>query len=156
MSSALTVDEMQAALQRQYGFDATRARSMACAALGIEAMGGTSQLVADVKRADVLEKEEQRVIVCMARAIGFHVYSLSQARSSKQTPGLPDLWLAHPARGFAGWWEAKRPVGGKRSTVQSEFAAECDAARVVCGHGDRYAFARFLEQHGFTPPTIPT
>lgn len=107
------------------------------------------------RRADVSEKVEQAIIMKMARAIGMHVYNLSQARASKQTPGLPDLWITHESRRFAGWWETKRQVGGERSGPQIEFASECFAATVPYGFGDRYHFASWLRTNGFTPPNIP-
>ena len=61
------------------------------------------------RRASVLEKDEQRAIRKMAIAVGFKVYWLSQAKASGQTPGLADLWIAHPARQLAAWWEKHRP-----------------------------------------------
>jgi hypothetical protein len=80
---------------------------------------------------------------------------MSQARRTGQTKGVGDLWLAHRGRGFCAWWESKRQVGGKRSTTQIEFGEECELARIPYGYGDRYAFAQFLELHGFTPPPFP-
>ena len=112
-------------------------------------------LPADARRADVLEKREQAVITKMARVLGFHVYNLSQARRTKQTPGLPDLWLAHEGKQFAGWFEAKRQVGGTRSSAQLDFACECFVAGIPYGFGDRYAFSAFLSLHGFIPPPVP-
>ena len=108
-----------------------------------------------LKRADVLEKAEQNAVRKMAIAVGFRVYWLSQARASKQTPGLPDLWFANAQRAIAGWWETKRQKGGKRSTAQEEFALQCLAARIPYGFGDRFEFARWLETNGFTAPPIP-
>lgn len=107
------------------------------------------------RREDILEKEEQRIIMNMARAIGFKVYNLSQPRASKQTPGIGDLWMSKKARSFAGWWETKRQVGGERSSEQVDFGDECLAGSVPYGYGDRYHFAEWLQHHGFTPPTIP-
>ncbi len=91
----------------------------------------------------------------MARAIGFEVYNLSQPRASKQTPGLPDLWLSHAGAEFAGWFECKRAVGGKRSTAQIAFGEQCVAAKIPYGFGSRFEFAKYLTQYGFTPPPIP-
>lgn len=109
----------------------------------------------DIKRADIGEKREQSVIVKMARVIGIHVYSTSQARAAKVSPGIPDLILAHRDRGFFGFWETKRQVGGQLSTAQCEFRDECFAGRVPWGSGDRYEFARWLAVNGFTPPPTP-
>lgn len=108
-----------------------------------------------IRRADVSEKAEQAIIVKMARAVGMHVYNLSQARATKQTPGLYDLWMTHQAQHFAGWFDAKRQVGGQLSGAQREFAEECNAAGIPFGSGDRYAFASWLRANGFTPPHIP-
>lgn len=109
----------------------------------------------ELRRADVLEKEEQLVVTKMARAIGFRVDNLSQARRTKQAPGLPDLWLRHRARKFAGWWETKRQIGGKRSSEQEDFAIDCIVASIPYGYGDRYEFARWLTANGFSAPPIP-
>jgi hypothetical protein len=111
---------------------------------------------ADQRKSDnVLEKAEQWAITKMARAIGFSVYTTSQTRAAKVTPGFPDLWLAHGERGFAGFWETKRQVGGRISHEQLTFGGECLAAKIPHGFGDRYAFVEWLTQHGFTPPPFP-
>jgi hypothetical protein len=114
-----------------------------------------AQDAASVKRADVLEKREQWAITRMARAIGFTVRSTSQPRASKVAPGIPDLILTHRARGFFGFWETKRHVGGKRTTAQVEFGEDCIAAGIRYFYGDRYMFARWLTVNGFTAPPIP-
>jgi len=76
-----------------------------------------------------LEKSEQSEVMKLYRAYGCHVYNLSQARATKQTPGLPDLWVT---RGEHAWWhETKRPVSGKPSPAQEVFAQECLAAGIV-------------------------
>ena len=113
------------------------------------------QIVANKKRADVLEATEQRDITKMARAIGLRVRDQSQKRPSKVAPGIPDLIVTCNAVGFFGYWETKRQVGGVRSTSQIEFGDDCIAARIPYGFGDRYEFARWLTAHGFTPPAIP-
>lgn len=118
--------------------------------------GAVAALAAvESKRANILEKDEQRAIQKMAIAVGFKVYWLSQAERSGQTPGLGDLWMVHVGRSVAGWWESKRQVGGERSRVQEDFGDECLACSVRYGFGDRYEFARWLTQHGFTAPPIP-
>jgi hypothetical protein len=77
---------------------------------------------------------------------------LSQPRASKQTPGIPDLWLTRAARtdapAFAFWWESKRQVGGKRSSAQEAFGAECAAAGVGYGFGDRHDARQYLATLG--------
>jgi hypothetical protein len=109
-----------------------------------------------VRKANVLEKHEQLRIKQMAIVVGLKVYSLSQARASKQTPGLPDLWMADPTRCLAFWWESKRQVGGTRSDAQLTFASECEASGIPYGFGDRYDFAGWLTARGIQPPAIPT
>lgn len=150
-AAAFTYDELVNGLVAA-GF--SRAKAEARAAQEHIQLGAINADVA-TKRANVLEKAEQAYITRMARAIGFHVYNLSQSRASKQTPGLGDIWLVHQARHFAGWFESKRQVGGVRSAAQVAFGEECAAADIPYGFGDRYAFALWLSQCGFTPPNIP-
>ena len=107
------------------------------------------------RRASVLEKDEQLVITKMARAIGCTVRSTSQARAAKVSPGIPDLWISHRERCFAGWFEVKRSVGGRTSSEQIDFGEECRAAGVAYGRGDRHDFARWMTEAGFTPPPVP-
>lgn len=109
-----------------------------------------------VRNANVLERREQQVVWQMGTAVGLKGYWLSQVRDSKQTPGLPDLWWADVTRWLCFWWETKRQVGGERAPEQLTFAAECEAAGVSYGFGDRYDFAAFLQARGITPPAIPT
>lgn len=79
------------------------------------------------------EKATQRDVVKLFEAAGCQVYNLSQARASKQTAGLPDLWVFCPRRRCAWWWETKRP-GGKLRPEQREFRERCHAS------GIRYEF----------------
>lgn len=155
----LSAEEIARGLQQQYGLDPETAQRRAAAALSHlvvpDRRASASPAEDEPRRADLLEKEEQRAIRKMAIAIGFHVYWMSQARSTGQTKGVGDLWLAHRGRRFCAWWEAKRQKGGTRSSAQVEFGEECELAQIPYGFGDRYAFARFLEQHGFTPPPFP-
>jgi hypothetical protein len=153
----LSVEAIALGLQRQYGLDAETAQRRARAAVGtlIAPEPAPAELQEAQRRADIEEKREQRAIWKMATGIGFTVYWLSQARRTAQTPGLADLWLAHRGRRFCAWWESKRQVGGERSTAQIEFGELCELGRIAYGFGDRYAFARFLQEHGFTPPPFP-
>ncbi len=96
----------------------------------------------------VLEKREQHEIVKRLRVCGFVVYWLSQARASKQTPGLPDLWFVHRSEPIAGWFEAKRQVGGRLSPAQQEFRAHCDRTGIRHLVGDRYFAERWLVDVG--------
>ena len=75
-----------------------------------------------------LEKSEQAEVVKLYRAYGCHVYNLSQARASKQTPGLPDLYVFRPPHAW--WHETKRPISGHPSPAQKVFNDECFASFV--------------------------
>jgi hypothetical protein len=109
-------------------------------------------ITADVVQADrdarALEKAEQTEIAKAARAFGGKVYNLSQPRASKQSPGIPDLWLVFRRVRLAVWWETKRQVGGRLSPAQVEFADECHHCGVAHGSGDRHAFAAWLVRAG--------
>jgi hypothetical protein len=105
--------------------------------------------VESARDAAVDEKAEQRAVWGRFTVCGFHGYWLSQARASKQTPGLPDLWFVHRIKPVALWWETKRQVGGEHSDAQIEFAAECSRAGVGYGTGDRYHAEQWLVAHGF-------
>jgi hypothetical protein len=98
--------------------------------------------------AAILEKEEQREVWQRFVVCGFKGYWLSQARETKQTPGLADLWFMHPDRELALWWETKRQKGGKHSDAQKEFARLCHVCRITYGTGDRYDAERWLVEHG--------
>jgi hypothetical protein len=106
--------------------------------------------------ASIDEKTEQREVRKRFIVCGFRVYNLSQSRASKQSPGLPDLWIVRPAQlvqrrdgqfhvpGIALWWETKRQVGGRYSGAQREFAELCQQASVTWVGGDRYDAERWL------------
>jgi hypothetical protein len=96
------------------------------------------------RQASIDEKTEQLEVVKRFRVCGFFVYNLSQARASKQTPGLADLYCVHRELPLALWWESKRQVGGKYSDAQREFKAHNDRCGVLCLGGDRYDVERFL------------
>lgn len=93
----------------------------------------------DQKHEDVLEKAEQHEVTKVFIAFGFNVRNLSQARRTKQAPGLPDLWCMHRELPIAFWWETKRQVGGKHSDPQLEFRRDCERCHVGYGTGDRQA-----------------
>jgi len=98
--------------------------------------------------AQIAEKEEQGMIVKLFRAVGIRVYTTSQARPAKVSPGIPDLWCVHKDAGVCFWWESKRQVGGELSTAQQEFRDECAAGLVNWGSGDRWAARAFLVRIG--------
>jgi hypothetical protein len=130
-------DDVVNAIMRTSGLtDRARAERIAIA-------NGHRRDVVDPEQAErdgnVLEKTEQSEVMKLFRAHGFMVYSLSQSRASKQTPGLPDLWVVHRELPLAFWFETKRQVGGTRSSAQLDFAAECERAHVGYAFGDRHA-----------------
>lgn len=81
----------------------------------------------------VLEKDETRLADRAAELLGFVSVHFSQARASKQTPGIPDRLYLHPGHGIALWAELKR-AGGKVSPQQERFHGwlrDCGHAVVV-------------------------
>lgn len=76
------------------------------------------------------EKQVQAAVMRLYTLAGCAVYNLSQARATNQTPGLPDLYVFHPATGAAWWHEVKKP-GGRPSPAQREFQARCAACGVA-------------------------
>lgn len=96
----------------------------------------------------IREKDEQHEVTKRFRVCGFTVRNLSQARASKQAPGLPDLFITHDTKPRALWWETKRQVGGKYSDAQRAFKADCQRCGVICEGGDRYAAESWLVLHG--------
>jgi hypothetical protein len=84
----------------------------------------------DERDSERLEKAEQLEVTKVFRAFGGRVYSLSQARASKQTPGLGDLFVVFP--GIASFWfETKRQKGARVSEVQQEFHDLCNGTIVT-------------------------
>lgn len=91
-----------------------------------------------------LETRVQSDVVKLFRVLGCDVYSLSQARASKQTPGLPDLWVVCRRAGLAWWWETKRTSSGRHSVEQLEFAERCVITETPYGTGDRRAAEDYM------------
>lgn len=82
-----------------------------------------------------LEKEIQREVVKTYAGFGCKVYNLSQPRATKQTPGLPDLWVVCLSSGWSrqgkiAWWHETKTPTGKQSEAQREFQRECKSCRV--------------------------
>lgn len=86
-------------------------------------------------------------------------YWLSQPRASKQTPGIPDLYIVFQSRGVALWWETKIE-GGEISEDQLTFgraqrdlrdAGREDGVQPVhdYGIGDMRAAGDWLVQRGW-------
>lgn len=63
-------------------------------------------------------------LLCLA---GVKVYRLSQSRASRQSEGIPDLWVFGPGR--CAWIEVKRP-GGRLRRAQKEFRERCQSRGV--------------------------
>lgn len=103
---------------------------------------------AEDRNASILEKQEQAYVVRLFREFGFDVWSLSQPRASKQTPGLPDLLVTNSELRLATFWETKRQVGGRFSEHQRRFAASCAATELPYASGDRRDAQRWLIQRG--------
>lgn len=76
-----------------------------------------------------LERQIQADVVRLYRAHGCIVYSLSQTRASKQTPGIGDIYVLNPVKKRAWWHETKTP-SGRQSPDQREFALLCHSCTV--------------------------
>src|SRR5688572_26189641 len=108
------------------GVPRPRAEERARVELGIAAPSGAG-VTLDAPDPDVLEKAEQLECYRIFRAFGAKVRNLSQARRTKQAPGLGDAWLVFRAVSFACWWETKRQQGGRHSPDQIEMREDCAA-----------------------------
>lgn len=99
-----------------------------------------------------LEKDVQQRVRKLYEAAGAVVYNLSQARASKQTPGLPDLWVFHVAADASWWHETKRP-GGDRTEAQEQFKERCRLThtKYTCGGVD--AARQMLTRLGIPVPS---
>ena len=150
---SLSLEQLVGALMRDYGLDRPTAERRALRAL---AGGVPLPRPAESYERDrnIAEKEEQRVVRRMFRACGMIVYWLSQPRTTKQTPGIGDLYVFYITEpynrdhAFAFWWETKRQIGGKLSPDQVEFQELCHKAGAHYGHGDRYAARDWLVRFG--------
>jgi hypothetical protein len=60
---------------------------------------------------DRLEREIQIDVVKLYKALGCQVWSHSELRKTKQTPGYPDLTVLHPRRRLSWYHETKTPTG---------------------------------------------
>lgn len=70
------------------------------------------------------EADIRRGIVKFLRMIGFAVYDLEQNRKTRQTPGIPDLYVQ--GKGIRFWVEVKT-AKGRLSEAQADFKAEEEA-----------------------------
>lgn len=98
--------------------------------------------------ARVLEGKEQAEVYKLFRGFGCEVYNLSQARASKQAPGLGDAWVVHRSLPLAWWWETKRQVGGELSAAQERMRDNCLRCGIAYYSGDRYKAAALLVHLG--------
>lgn len=93
------------------------------------------------------EIEIQREIRRLFLAHGFRVCWLSQARRSKQTAGIADLWVTHRGRGIAFWFEVKAE-GGEQSEAQHEFELDCIATNTTYVLGGYATAENYLREMG--------
>lgn len=93
------------------------------------------------------------------RLHGCEVYRIGQApRATKQTAGIADLLVLHPASGHGWWHEVKRNAKEKPSEAQMDFlraatrSHRCNAERCEAGRifyvGDLETAKEALEEHG--------
>lgn len=82
---------------------------------------------AHTSRRHAPEKEVDRAVTRDLRALGCEVVNLSQARASKQTPGVPDKLALHAGWGLAVWVELKS-AAGTTSPAQDAMHASLRAA----------------------------
>lgn len=94
-----------------------------------------------------LEKDIQSDVRKRYIAFGCTVYNLSQARASKQTPGLGDLYVIHRRLRFAFWHETKTP-SGQQSSTQRDFEQWNREAGVVVVVGGVLAAQNHLVEIG--------
>lgn len=80
----------------------------------------------------------QARVVKLFRLAGCKVYPTSQYRVSRQAVGMADLFVVHPGKRVAFWWECKAP-SGKLSNAQWDF---CQVVRAV---GVEYEFGGYEE-----------
>jgi hypothetical protein len=121
----MTLDEVLAESRRR---DDRRARGLPLSETPAEL---DTRIAEDDQR---LEKQIQADVVKAYRAHGCIVYSLSQPRATKQTPGIGDLYVLWPEMHFEGpatWWHETKTPTGRASPDQVEFREYCDR----CGEG---------------------
>lgn len=106
-----------------------------------------------------LEADIQQNVKAAYERLGCFVANFSQGRKTRQTPGIPDLYVFPPGRpdqvraaavghaqlALAPWWhETKRP-GEKQSLEQVEWQRRCEnrgVAYVLGGVADAVAHLR--------------
>ncbi len=102
------------------------------------------------------EDAEQKAMVRLLRSIGGQVYSLSQGyrpggkrhATTRQTKGLPDLWVFLPPRQIAFWLEVKKKSGHVKPE-QIVFGHRCEANGVPYCRGGVDDLKKFLTRFGY-------
>jgi len=74
------------------------------------------------------ETDVQRDVRACYERFGCAVYSTSNTRRTKNTPGFPDLWVMHLTRGA--WFHETKARDGRQSPAQKLFEARCQQAGV--------------------------
>lgn len=95
---------------------------------------------------------ERTVYEAVARVLtlaGCQVYRLAQSQASRQTAGLPDLWVFGPAA--VAWIEVKRP-GGRLRPEQRVFRERCQARKVEHVVGGLEQVEALLVRWGLADP----
>lgn len=98
-----------------------------------------------------LEKAIQADVMKLYHAHGCTVRNLSQARRSKQAPGLPDLYVTWPrmtGQGPIAWWHETKTPTGVQSPAQRTFQIDNEACGVSYVIGGVPAAAAFLDKIG--------
>lgn len=99
----------------------------------------SSRTIAALRIRRAPEKAVEAKIDDLCRTAGCVAIRFSQARASRQSPGIPDRRYYHPAPPrLAFWVEAKAP-NGRQSPAQRTFQALCD----LCG--DIYVLGGYRE-----------
>jgi hypothetical protein len=75
-----------------------------------------------------LEKAIQLDVMKVYKGFSCKVYNLSQPRATKQTPGLPDLYVRPPRRiKYRSFWHETKTPSGVQSDDQLQFQMDCVA-----------------------------
>lgn len=117
---------------------------------GISSKDGPAGLGATRFKAP-LEKHVELACDRLMAALGWTSIHFSQARATRQTPGIPDRKY-YQGR-FTFWLEVKRP-GGKQSPHQVAFQRMCEDAGELYCLGGVDELRLFLTAHGWAPKQI--
>jgi len=69
----------------------------------------------DYRREKDIEQAGDRLM----NTLGFAGVHFSQARATRQTPGIPDRLYIHEQLGVACWWEAKTEIGRQSASQRA-------------------------------------